>query len=108
MKWYEPLYIGDKIAKYADRIRKRLESGQTELDHYIVTFSASPSDYLDVMNMRYLTQDTLRKYIPPIVGIAKDKSEAMELVVRITEECVRETGDADLRDYLLKKGRILS
>ena len=108
MKWYEPLYIGDNIAKYADRIRKRLESGQTELDHYIVTFAASPADYLDVMNMRYLTQDTLRKYIPPIVGIAKDKSEAMGLVVRITEECVRETGGADLRGYLMEKGRIIS
>lgn len=102
MIWYDRLYVGKRIAPRAERIRKRLDSGRTDLDHYIITIARNPSDMLDIMNTSYLAQDSLRKRVPMIVALAADRAEAEELLLEITEDCVRDTGEADLRKYLQK------
>ena len=106
MKWYEPFYTGDGIRRRAAHIRERLDAGKVSPDHFLITLAAGRDDYLDVISTNYLFQESVRRTLPPVVGIAKDKGEAMGIVVRITEECYRETGAADLKRWLLERGHI--
>lgn len=102
MNWYEQLYIGERVLPYAKKIRKRLDAGQTDLGHYVITLASNPADLLDMMSTSFLTQESLRSRLPMIVGIAADRAEAEELVMNIVNDCVRETGGTDIRKYLQK------
>ena len=100
MEWYGNLYIGERVNRYAARIRERLDAGKSDLGHYIITLAAHPSDYLDLFDTRYLTQDALRNRLPMVVGLAADRNEALIVVQKIVEDCVRETGSTDVRSFL--------
>ena len=43
-----------------------------------------------------------RDHPPYVIGIAGNQEEAFGIVCRIAEECVRETGQADLVAYLFR------
>lgn len=50
-----------------------------------------------------LQQPYEKKHCPMIIGIAEGRTEALELVRRITQECVEKTGGADLVPFLAKR-----
>ena len=41
-----------------------------------------------------------------IVGIASDYKEAVQIVLKITNECVSENGNCNLKEYLKQKAKI--
>ena len=100
MKWYGNLYIGERVNRYAPRIRQRLDAGKSDIGHYIITLAAHPSDYLDLFDTRYLTQNALKKRLPMIVGLAADRDEALIVAQKIVEDCISKTGSWDVRTFL--------
>ena len=48
-----------------------------------------------------LAREILLEKLPPLIGLSVTRAEAMDLIVRITDDCLRETGGTDLRAYLL-------
>ena len=106
LKWSTNLYVGPSVARYSRRIRKRLDEGKSDVGHYLLTLAANENDELDILETFFLSQETIRDRLPAIVGIAGTKKEALELARKITEDCVQETGGADLRRYLQKKGSL--
>lgn len=100
MKWRKNLYVGKQVRKHVRRIRKRLDAGKTDVGHYLITLAENPHDQLDIINTVFLTSAKKRDSLPEIVGLAGSEKEAILLVKKITEDCLKESGTADLRTYL--------
>lgn len=99
-KWYYNLYIGRKAERYARKVRARLDAGKTDVGHYVITLASNPGDMLDIVNTIYLTQETLARRTPMIIGIAGDRDEAVKIAAGIIDESLESTGSPDARRYL--------
>jgi mannitol/fructose-specific phosphotransferase system IIA component len=53
------------------------------------------------MDARQLVQGYYDKYPLKVVGIAKDYDDALKLIEQLTQECLHERGDCNLREYLI-------
>ena len=103
MKFYKHLYIGDTVKNPARIKRKlKLHAGVS----VIVITIANGADQLDIFHSAYLKQKYYRYHPPVIVGIASDYKEAVEIVLKITNECVSENGNCNLKEYLKQKAKI--
>jgi hypothetical protein len=58
---------------------------------------------LDLILEKEALQTCYKKQGLKVVGIASGKKEAIDLVQLIIEESMRETGSADVREFLRKK-----
>lgn len=103
MKWRKNLYIGKSVKKHTGRIRKRLESGKTDVGHYLITFAENEKDQLDIINTIFLISEKRREELPEIIGIAGSEEEAIELVEQMIRDCLKSTGSADVRKWLVAK-----
>lgn len=103
MKFYKNLYIGDNVNNAAT-VKTKLKI-HALVNVYVIAL-AQGNDQLEIYHAAYLKQKYYRKHPPVIIGIAADYEEAVEIVRKITDECVRETGECDLKGYLKKKVKI--
>lgn len=103
MKFYKNLYIGDNVNNAAT-LKAKLKI-HALVNAYVIAL-AQGKDQLEIYHAGYLKQKYYRKHPPVIIGIAADYEEAVEIVKKITDECVRETGECDLKEYLKKKVKI--
>lgn len=102
MKFYKYLYIGDTVKNPAKAKRRlKLHIGQLL---YVITISQG-QDQLEIYHSAYLKQRYYRHHPPVIIGIASSRQEAVELVIRITRECLLATGECDLKEYLKLKAK---
>lgn len=100
---YRPdLYLGDSINENKlDKIIKKLEKKPLLSGVFLITVSRNASDQLDIFDARQLAQSYYKKHPPYVVGIAGSHDEAVELVERLVQECLRARGDCALKEYLL-------
>lgn len=96
------LYLGEGIAsEKLDKIKKRLEKKPLLANVYLITPSRNPSDQLDIFDARQLVQPHYKDEEFLILGIASGYEDALQLIERITKECLEVRGDCNLREYLL-------
>lgn len=100
---YRPdLYLGDSINENKlDKIIKKLEKKPVFSGVFLITVSRNASDQLDIFDARQLAQSYYKKHPPYVVGIAGSHDEAIELVERLVQECLKTRGDCALKEYLL-------
>ena len=67
--------------------------------------TASGADQLEIFHSAYLKQKYYRFHPPVIVGIASGYEEAVQIIVKITQECVAEMGNCNLKEYLKQKAK---
>ena len=101
MKFFKYLYIGDTVKEPA-KVKRRLKrhAGQ---QIYVIAI-AEGNNQLEIYHCAYLKQSYYRYHPPVIVGIASDYEEAVGIIVKITEECLKESGNCNLKEYL--KGKV--
>lgn len=97
MKFYKHLYIGDTVTNPA-KIKWKLKHHAGTMVYVIAV--AHGDDQLEIFHSAYLKQKYYRYHPPVIVGIASDYDEAVDIVVKITQECLKATGDCHLKEYL--------
>ena len=99
---YHPnLYLGESIhMKKLDKIKKKLEKRSLFAGVFLVVLSRNSNDQLEIYDSRQLRWRYYEKYPPYVVGIAKNKEDAIGLVKKIAEECLQERGDCALKEYL--------
>ena len=102
LKWYDPLYTDAGTKKNIRMIRWRLNHGAGSFRIYLITLSTSREMQLDILHASQLKQPYLRRNLPMIVGVAQSYEDARELVIRIIEDVIRKTGNADVRCYFEK------
>jgi hypothetical protein len=96
------LHLGEGL-EYKDlmQIKKDLRENPVDANLFIITLSANEQEQLDIYDAKYLIQKYYSKNPPYVVGIAKDKGQAIEVVERLMQECVTNRGDANLRAYIM-------
>lgn len=102
MKFYKYLYIGDTVTEPA-KVKWKLKH-HAGVHAYVITI-ASGVDQLEIIHSAYLKQKYYRYHPPIIVGIASGYDEAVQIIVKITQECVEAMGNCNLKEYLKQKVR---
>ena len=93
LKFAQNLYLGEGIApEKLDKLKKRLEKKP---------LLANPADQLDIFDARQLAQPHYKDEEFLVLGMASGYEDALQLIERITGECLKARGDCNLREYLL-------
>lgn len=100
MKFYKNLYIGDTI-KDPNRVKKKLKHRARQLKVFVIML-ASGDDQLEICHSMLLRQPfyRIKENEPYIIGIAGNYDEAVEIIIKITNEAVLKNGNAALKQYL--------
>ncbi len=102
MNWYRDLFVGETFQKKKRQVIRLVEKGKPMrgLTLLIVRKEACGSQLEILAQEEFIRQ---REMLEPlmIVGIAFGAKEADDLLVKITQEVVRETQTASIRDYFL-------
>lgn len=83
------------------KIKRRLRCRKLDPTAYIVALSAGEQNHLDIISALFLKQHKFQNMNLFIIGIAAGYGEALLLVKKLTETVVAQTGDADLRRYIM-------
>jgi hypothetical protein len=105
MKWYRDLYMGDSICDKKNRIKWKINHNAGVVNIYVIAFSSNQSNLLDIIPAWVLMQKSYPKKELKIIGLAKGRREAFELVRRIIDETYKNTGGVDVRSYLREEKR---
>lgn len=102
MKFYKYLYIGDTV-KELPKIKQKLKL-HAGTSVYVICI-AGGDDQLEIYHSAYLKQKYYRYHPPVVIGIASDYDEAVEIIIKITKECLEATGGCNLKEYLKEKAK---
>lgn len=103
MKFYKNLYIGDTIKK-PDKIKRKLKKYAKLNNVYLIAYVAE-NRRLEIYHSLMMQQYYYKENPPYIIGIAGNRDEAAQIICRIAEEAIHETGKADLVEYLFSDER---
>lgn len=102
LEYHSRLYLSESISESKlDKIKQKLEKRPLLCPVYLIALSRNPGDQLEIIHAAQLVQDYYEKYPLYVIGIAAGYEEAVELVERIVQECIRTRGDCALKEYLL-------
>lgn len=110
MQFYRKLYVSPEI-KHPGQAKWRLRHGAGSFALYVITLcdeslshegapSHGVSSQLQFFHCAVLQQDYTRKHCPMVIGIAEGRIQALELVRRIVQDCLDETGRVELVPFL--------
>lgn len=98
----EDLYLSESIdVTKLDKIKKTLERRPLVSGVFVIAISQNTSDQLDIISSKMLTQRYYVNNPLTIVGLAKSNEEALSVVKRIVEDCMKVRGDCAIKEYLL-------
>ena len=100
MKWYHSMYLSDTVSGRAGQLMKEMETGIFSKEIWVICIPPREGDQLEIRRASSLAWHGLWDMIPMIAGLAGSRNEALALVKRISEDCLRERGDVMLRQYL--------
>ena len=95
------LYWGPKVKKKA-LVKLNLLIGRGQFDIYCVTRAMNDNDQLDITHCAFLRQPYYKKHPAFVYGIASSYAEALDIVLRISQEASIAGMDGRLSEHLLK------
>lgn len=102
LKFAQNLYLGEGIApEKLDKLKKRLNKKPLLANVYLITPARNRRDQLDIFDARQLVQPHYKDEEFLVLGMASGYEDALQLIERITGECLKARGDCNLREYLL-------
>lgn len=101
MRFYKHLYVGEGI-KQVDKVKRKLKRGAGQFSVYVIALSMT-EDQLDIFHCAHLKQKYFDRDNLFIVGLAGGYYEAVDLVVKMAQQVVDETGDADIKGYIRER-----
>ena len=103
IKFYCDLYISDSWVNKKKKIMEKLQRNALQPTVYIVTLSQGPQNNLEFYSSMLLKQHIYDGADLFVVGIADGYADAVYMIERITADAFRNTGDADIRRYILER-----
>ena len=101
MRFLKEMYVGKGI-KNKHKVMWKLKHGAGMVDVYVISIS-NGKDQLDCTLCSYFKKKVIRENVGLVVGLAKGYSEAKELIISMIEESLRETGSANVKEYILNR-----
>lgn len=103
MRFYEYLYVSESIEKKAEKIKTKLQKGKLPFNVYLIVLIEEGENQLEFYSTALLYQQIFKKEDLFVVGIAESQIDAIYLVDEIAREVYENTGDLDIRSYILKE-----
>ena len=103
MEWYYDLYLGEKIAKKKNKIIYKINDGKLSPSTFVIVLPRNNRDILETFPFEVLKQKYYKRQDFFIIGIAKGKEEANNLMLEIIKECYLETDTVNVRDFILDR-----
>lgn len=100
MKFYKHLFLGDIELDKKKKICTSLRRRKILYDIHVVILGTG-TNQLEFFHNAYLRQAYYKKNPPYIVGIAKNKDSAINLIEVITNYVLNETGNVNIKEYIL-------
>ena len=97
--WQENFLTGESV-KNPNKIKKKLNNGKLVPGIYLLTLSENPSNLMDIIPAAMLIQKSLYGICPQVIGMAKGKDEALEMVRSLIDEMYTETGTFATAEYI--------
>ena len=97
--WQENFLTGGSV-KNPEKIKKKLNDGKLVPGIYLLTLSENPSNLMDIIPAAMLIQKSFYGICPKIIGMAKGKDEALEMVRGLIDEMYTETGTFATAEYV--------
>ena len=102
LKFAQNLYLGEGIApEKLDKLKKRLNKKPLLANVYLITPARNPADQLDIFDARQLVQPHYKDEEFLVKADFSVDEDALQLIERISGECLKARGDCNLREYLL-------
>lgn len=98
-RFYKKLYWGDSV-KYHRLVKWKIYHGSGQFSIFCITRAAIESDQLDITHCAFLKQPYYQRHPAYIYGIAGSYEEALDIVIRISDEAARVGYEGRLLDYL--------
>lgn len=96
--WHERIYLSENVKTKYGRIRSLLDEGKSVAGLYVISLAYNPVEQLDISGaFMFLGQCELHD--PTVVGLAKGKKEAEELVALMAFDAYNEEGKVDFRSF---------
>lgn len=104
MKWYKGLYLGEGAKSEKYKIFGKVMKGRFHKDTFLILLPSNSENLLDIISANELLQPHYRKKMYHdelyVLGIAKGREEALELVRLIIDEVYHATGGFDISGYM--------
>lgn len=99
LKWHRNLYTGESVTE-PRKIRRKIEAGKFVPGICLLTLSENPANVMEIVPAAMLMQRSYAGICPLIIGMAKGKDEALELVRTIIDEVYGATGSFSVSEYI--------
>ena len=105
MIWLQELYWGEKARAQGKKLVRAAEGGRTGRKDacWLITLSVYPHGQLDLFKTGDLGSKLFKKEEMVVLGVAKDREEAMNLLEKMASECLEKGGGQSLREYYAAK-----
>lgn len=100
MKWYDKLYLGEKAAPKALKMKWKISHNAGMISAYVITLASNPDNLMDIIPSRELLQKGYPKEDMIIIGLALGYEEALQVVTNIIQDTYEHTGGTDVESYL--------
>jgi len=102
MHFHKNLYICESIKHpMAAKWKLRVAAGQFHV--HVIVISDSGDNQLECFHNSLLKQQKYHNREFLVVGIAGDYKEAIDIIKKITEDCVLKTGTGNVKQFLLNE-----
>ncbi|MCR5468573.1 MAG: hypothetical protein K6F37_06400 [Lachnospiraceae bacterium] len=100
MNWYPNLYVGESIKGKEKKIRRKIDLNAGMINVHVITLAKNRVDLFDIIPAWEIK--LMRKHFNdlPIVGLAGDFDEAVEMSGNIVMELYNQTGRLDTRNII--------
>jgi len=102
------LYMDEETSKEFKTIRRKFKSEKYPSGIYVIVLSKNSGrvEYFDCKAFKQKYYKETGNY-PLIIGLAKNKDSAEHIVVKMIEEIVEKTGNADIKAYFKNRTEAL-
>ncbi len=100
MRYLKKLYMGKNASAHPEQSLDDLRSGRFVSELYALTAPMSENDQAEIIRTSYLRQPYYLKKDPLIIGLAVGRDEALELLVRLTDDALARLGRPDIRAFI--------
>ena len=103
VKFYHDLYVSEIWMNKKKKIMKKLQENRLQPAVYVITLAGGEQNNLEFYSSMLLKQHIFDREEIFVVGIADGYTDALYMVERIADDVFRETGKAEIRQYLLAR-----
>ena len=102
MRFHNKLYIGESIKHpIVTKWKLRVSAGQFHV--HVIVISDNGNNQLECFHNALFKQKYYHNCDFLVVGIAGDYTEAVDIIKKITQDCVAKTGTGNVKQFLLNE-----